>query len=109
MRAATASAVSASTLPQQCHSRCKQVNPATYLVGGRLSRRVSAAELLEVNDAVLGGMKASIGDHDGLSYNVLLTAEFLAYVPRSRESSGPADVNALVRADDCAEARADSC
>ena len=89
------SAVSASSC-HWCHVYCKQIYAATYATSGCLPCRVSAAKLLEINNAVFDAMKASIGGHDGVSYNVLLTWEFLVYVPRSCESSGPAEVNALV-------------
>jgi len=74
----------------------QQANAATNMVCGSLPRRVSAAKLLEINDALCDAMGASIGGYDAGSYNVLLTLQHLIYVPRSRESSGPVDVNALV-------------
>ena len=42
-------------------------------------------------------MDAGSSGKGGHSYNVLLTKDYILYVPRSRESSGPAGVNALVR------------
>ncbi len=68
----------------------------TYALCGCLPRRVSAAQLLQINKAVFDAMRASIGGYDEVSYNVLLTVQHLICVPRSRESSGPVDVNALV-------------
>ena len=61
------------------------------------ARRLLTAKLLELSDAAFRAMRMSICRYDDMSYNVLLTLEHLMYVPRQREASGPAEVNALVR------------
>jgi ATP adenylyltransferase/5',5'''-P-1,P-4-tetraphosphate phosphorylase II len=63
----------------------------------RLLCSVSADELQNASNAVFEAMGASTIGEGVHSYNVLLTHDYIIYVPRSRESSGPAGVNALVR------------
>lgn len=57
--------------------------------------RVTGAQLADLAAAMLQASQRRNSSAEGLSYNVVLTAEFLQNIPRRMEASGPVSVNAL--------------
>jgi ATP adenylyltransferase len=59
--------------------------------------RLSGAALEDVFRQLKGAFKsrAEAGDMQHIPYNVILTAEFMMVVPRSRETFGPVSVNSM--------------